>query len=199
MLGSAEFGGEEETDPVREELLALIGKLRKGAMEEPDADRAAVLRAQVSRIDPGLVHEADLKRLRQTPWDHPIKIAVLHHPVSAVPATELARFAGLINAGEVKDTLAHKEFCLVLHGHVHTGWFGKEQWPERHEDWTLRIVAAPSLGSREVQEHNGYNEIVIARDGMGSKVEYRIAATRVGREGATWARRASMGPFSPGT
>ncbi len=199
LLGSSEFGGEVETDPVREELLALIGRLRKDAMDEPDAEKAAALRAQVSRIDPGLVHEADLGRLRRTAWDHPIRIAVLHHPVSPVPATELARFAGLINAGEVKDTLIHKGFCLVLHGHVHTGWFGKEAWPERHDDRTLRIAAAASLGSREVQEHNGYNEIVIEREGMGRELDHRITITRVVREGGTWAPKATMGPFSPST
>jgi len=199
LLGSAEFGGEEERDPVRDELLGLIARLKKGAMEEPDEARAAALRQQVSRIDPGLVHEADLERVRRTEWHAPVKIAVLHHPVSPMPGSELARFAGLINAGEVKDTLAHKEFCLILHGHAHTGWFGKEQWPERHEDWTIRIAAAPSLGSREIQEHNGYNEIEIVRDPSGGDLPYRVSVCRVVREGATWERRASMGPFAPGT
>ncbi|WP_437818383.1 metallophosphoesterase family protein [Sorangium sp. So ce1078] len=198
LLGSSEFGGQQEMDPVRDELLSLIGRLRKDAMEEPDAERAAVLRDHVSRIDPGLVHDADLQRVRRADWHAPIRIAVLHHPVSPLPSTELARFGGLINAGEVKDALAHKEFCLVLHGHSHTGWFGKEQWPERHEDWTIRIAAAPSLSSREVQEHNGYNEIEIARDGVGGEVSYRIHVRRMVREGATWMRRASMGPFAPG-
>ncbi|WP_437993589.1 metallophosphoesterase [Sorangium sp. So ce145] len=198
LLGSAEFGGQEEKDPVRDELLSLIGRLRQGAMDEPDAERAAALRDHVARIDPGLVHNADLQRLRRTRWHAPIRIAVLHHPVSPLPSTELARFGGLINAGEVKDALAHKEFCLVLHGHSHTGWFGKEQWPERHEDWTIRIAAAPSLSSREVQEHNGYNEIEIARDGVGGEVGYQIHVRRMVREGATWTRRASMGPFAPG-
>ncbi|WP_437899841.1 metallophosphoesterase [Sorangium sp. So ce124] len=198
LLGSAEFGGEEEKDPVRDELLSLIGRLRQGAIEEPDAERAAALRDHVARIDPGLVHNADLQRLRRAQWHAPIRIAVLHHPVSPLPSTELARFGGLINAGEVKDALAHKEFCLVLHGHSHTGWFGKEQWPERHEDWTIRIAAAPSLSSREVQEHNGYNEIEIARDGVGGEVGYQIHVRRMVREGATWTRRASMGPFAPG-
>ncbi|WP_437490495.1 metallophosphoesterase [Sorangium sp. So ce1014] len=198
LLGSSEFGGQQETDPVRDELSSLLGRLRKDAMEEPDAERAAVLRDHVSRIDPGLVHDADLQRVRRAEWHAPIRIAVLHHPVSPLPSTELARFSGLINAGEVKDALAHKEFCLVLHGHSHTGWFGKEQWPERHEDWTIRIAAAPSLSSREVQEHNGYNEIEIARDGVSGEVSYQIHVRRMVREGATWMRRASMGPFAPG-
>ncbi|WP_437283609.1 metallophosphoesterase [Sorangium sp. So ce375] len=198
LLGSAEFGGQEEKDPVRDELLSLIGRLRQGAMDEPDAERAAALRDHVARIDPGLVHDADLQRLRTAQWHAPIRIAVLHHPVSPLPSTELARFGGLINAGEVKDALLSNKFCLVLHGHSHTGWFGNEQWPERHEDWTIRIAAAPSLSSREVQEHNGYNEIEIARDGVGGEVGYQIHVRRMVREGATWTRRASMGPFAPG-
>ncbi|WP_437680873.1 metallophosphoesterase [Sorangium sp. So ce131] len=198
LLGSAEFGGQIEADPVRDELLALIGRLRRDAMAEPDAERAAVLRDHVARIDPGLVHDADLQRVRKAQWLAPIRIAVLHHPVSPLPSTEVARFGGLINAGEVKDVLAHKRFCLVLHGHGHAGWFGKEQWLERHDGWTFRIAAAPSLSSREVQEHNGFNEIEIARDGVGGEVTYGIEVKRVVREGGVWTRRASMGPFAPG-
>jgi 3',5'-cyclic AMP phosphodiesterase CpdA len=198
LLGSSEFGGEPEKDPVREGLLDLIGRLRAGAMAEPDEKKAAALHERVSRIDPGLVHDADLQRVRQTEWQHPIRIAVLHHPVSPLPASEIARFSGLINAGEVKDTLVHKEFCLVLHGHAHTGWFGKEQWPERHENWTIRIAAAPSLGSREIQEQNGFNEIAIDRDWTAPGAPHRILVRRVVREGTTWARRHAMGPFAPG-
>ncbi|WP_437639378.1 hypothetical protein [Sorangium sp. So ce854] len=49
-----------------------------------------------------------------------------------------------------------------------------------------------------MQEHNGHNEIEIARDGVGGDVSYRIHVHRVVRKGGTWARRASMGPFAPG-
>lgn len=100
--------------------------------------------------------------------------------------------------GHLMDLLQSLPANVVLHGHSHTGWFGKEQWPERHEDWTLRIAAAPSLSSREVQEHNGFNEIEIARDGVGGEVRYQIHVSRMVREGGTWTRRASMGPFAPG-
>jgi 3',5'-cyclic AMP phosphodiesterase CpdA len=199
LLGSAEFGGEEERDPVRDGLLELVARLRKDALDERDAERAAALGAQVSRIDPGLVHHADLSRISKTDFRQPIRIAVLHHPVSPLPSTELVSFAGLVNAGELKDTLVRKGFCLVLHGHAHTGWFGKEQWPERHEERSLRIAAAPSLGSREVQEHHGYNEIEIAREQRGTSAEYRITVRRIGREGASWAVRSHMGPFAPGS
>ena len=198
LLGSSELGGEEERDPARDGLLELVARLRRAALEEPDGERAAALGAQVSRIDPGLVHHADLERISKTDWRQPIRIAVLHHPVSPLPATELASFAGLVNAGELKDTLIRKEFCLVLHGHAHAGWFGKEQWPERHEERSLRIAGAPSLGSREVQEHHGYNEIEVARDQRGSHAAYRITVRRLGREGTSWVVQSSMGPFAPG-
>lgn len=212
LLSSSELGGEPAGDRVRDELLGLIGRLRREALAERDADRVIALGAQISRIDPGLVHHADIERLARAELRQPVRVAVLHHPVSPLPMTELAPYAGLVNAGELKDTLVRRQFCLVLHGHTHTGWFGKEQWPERHEDRSLRIAAAPSLGSREVQEHNGYNEIEIRREplvagggasggasGAGCAPGYRITVRRLVREGTTWVERASMGPFAPGS
>lgn len=201
LLGSAEFGGEVEKDPAREEMLAFIEDLRARALGEKDAKKAEELRTKVSRIDPGLVHNKDLERLRQDRSRHPVKIAVLHHPVSPLPFTELARFAGLVNAGEVKDALVEREVCLVLHGHAHMGWFAQEQWPEREapRDWVLRIAAAPSLGSREINEQNGYNEIAIAREpGEKERSPYTIVVRRVVRKGASWELGKTMGPFSPG-
>jgi len=201
LLGSAEFGGEIEKDPAREELLAFIEGLRRKAMDEPDEAKAEALRAKVSRIDPGLVHHRDLERLRQDRSRHPVKIAVLHHPVSPLPFTELARFGGLVNAGEVKDALVEHEVCLVLHGHAHMGWFGQEQCPERETPagWVLRIAAAPSLGSREINEQNGYNEITIAREpGERDRSPHAILVRRVVRKGASWDQGKTMGPFPPG-
>jgi hypothetical protein len=198
LLGSSELGGEVEDDPVRRELFALVDRLKKDAMEEADAARATKLRADVSRIDPGLVHHRDLQRVRESVWRQPVLLAVLHHPVSPLPATEVARFSGLINAGEVKDTLFHAGFCLVLHGHVHAWWFGKEQWPPRHEARTMRIAAAPSLGSREIQEPNGFNEIEILRERREGGLAYAITVWRVHREGTGWVKKEAMGPFEPG-
>lgn len=198
LLGSAEFSGERSGDRVRDELLALVGRLRREALGERDADRATALGAEISRIDPGLVHDADLQRMARADLRQPVRVAVLHHPVSPLPMTELAPYAGLVNAGELKDLLVRRQFCLVLHGHAHTGWFGKEQWPERHEERSLRIASAPSLGSREVQEHHGYNEIEIARDHLGREAVIQVTVRRFGREGTTWGQRAVMGPFAPG-
>jgi hypothetical protein len=203
LLGSAELGGEGERDPAREAMRALIEKLRRTAGDEADKAKAQELHTSVSRIDPGLVHNQDLMRLRQDRSRQPVKIAVLHHPVSPLPFTEVSRFGGLVNAGEVKDALVERGFCLVLHGHAHMGWFGQEQCPERGTSWVLRIAAAPSLGSREINEQNGYNEIVIARErGLApqdkERSPYAIVVRRVVRKGASWEPAKTMGPFAPG-
>jgi hypothetical protein len=192
LLGSSEFGGEQEKDPVRDELLELVERLRSQALGKPEAERAAALRQQVSRIDPGLVHGDDLERVRREDWTQPVRVAVLHHPVSPLPATELGRYVGLVNAGEVKDRLLQSGFCLVLHGHAHTGWFGKEEWPGRHDNRVLWIASAPSLGSKEVQEHNGFNELQIARAPQEGEPTYFVTVRRYAREGGSWVEKAQM-------
>lgn len=199
LLGSSEFGGEIEKDPLHDAMVAFLDGHRIQALSEMDEKKAEELRTKVSRIDPGLVHNRDLERLRQHSSRLPVKIAVLHHPVSPLPFTELARFAGLVNAGEVKDALFEHEVCLVLHGHAHMGWFGQEQCPEREIPWVLRIAAAPSLGSRETNEQNGYNEIAITRDPIDeSTAPYTIVVRRILRKGASWECGKVMDPFSPG-
>jgi 3',5'-cyclic AMP phosphodiesterase CpdA len=198
LLGSAEFGGEEEHDTERAALLEIVDKLRAKAAGEEDVAAGTALRDRVARIDPGLVHHADLRRVKETQWRQPVRIAVLHHPVSPLPSTEISRYAGLLNAGEVKDTLLHKGFCLVLHGHVHTGWFSREQWPGRHRDRAIHVAAAPSLGSREVQEHNGFNEIEVLRERRAGEARYTVIVRRFSREGpGTWVEKGAMGPFAP--
>jgi hypothetical protein len=192
LLGSSEFGGEAEQDPVREQLLAMVERLWKEALAKPDEERARALRDQVSRLDPGLVHDADLERVGKESWSRSLRIAVLHHPVSPLPATELGRYVGLINAGEVKDRLMKNGFSLVLHGHAHTGWFGKEEWPGRHESRALWIASAPSLGSREIQEKNGFNEIEISRSQKGRETIHSVTVRRYVREGTSWAQEAEM-------
>lgn len=192
LLGSAEFGGEHEKDPAREGLLELVERLRKDAMAKPEHERAEALHQQVARIDPGLVHGEDLARVRREPWSQPVRLAVLHHPVSPLPMTELGRYVGLINAGEVKDRLMEKGFCLVLHGHAHTGWFGKEEWPGRHGGRVLWIASAPSLGSSEVQEHHGFNDIEISREPHASEAKYSLTVRRYSREGGSWVERSRM-------
>ncbi len=186
LLGSAEFGGEDEKDPVRLELFKLMMNVRKVALDTNDEERLRALEKQTNKIDPGLVHHEDLQKIRGYSWHLPVRIAVLHHPVSPLPTTELKHYVGLINAGEVKDRLVGSGFCLVLHGHAHTGRFFHEQWPGEHKERSLRIASAPSLGSREVQERHGYNEVTIARDTRGGEVTYTVEVRRHGWVGTQW-------------
>jgi 3',5'-cyclic AMP phosphodiesterase CpdA len=187
LLGSAEFGGEEEKDPVREQLHELVDRLRKAAMALPDEEKVKSLRHSVSKLDPGVVDGTDLAEVGKQTWTRAVRIAVLHHPVSPLPTTELARYVGLINAGEVKERLLEKGFCLVLHGHAHTGWFGKESWPGQHNDHELWIASAPSLGSREVREKNGFNEIEISQVWEGKTTTWEITLRRYASGGIGWA------------
>jgi predicted MPP superfamily phosphohydrolase len=186
LLGSAEFGGEVEKDPVKMQLQKLVKRLWKTALDKPDKAKSKALREHVSKLDPGLVNDTDLKKISEEKWSRSIRIAVLHHPVTPLPATEVGRFVGLINAGEVKDRLLEKGFCLLLHGHSHTGWFSKEQWLGRHEDRALWIASAPSLGSKEIQEHNGFNEIGISWTQKGGETTWSGTVQRYVREGKTW-------------
>jgi len=144
----------------------------------------------LERIDPGLVHKRDLDRVTGHDWSASlVRLAVLHHPLSPVPAgLEIANFSGTLNAAQVKDALLSKRFCLVLHGHVHAGWFGRESWPGRHDDHALHIAAAPSLGSREVQEHHGFNEIALYWEGPG----WEVVVTRYIHQGTGWVPEAQM-------
>lgn len=195
LLGSSEFGGEQEQDEVWQRLVELVTEYRTKAMDGATADEIGKRLEDYSRIDPGLVHHQDIHRARGHNWRRPVRIAVLHHPVSAMPPTELARFAGLINAGQVKSMLLEKGFCLVLHGHMHAGWFGVEEWPELYPGRRLQIAAAPTLSSRETQDRLGYNCVEIVRE--GTKIALTIC--RYSFDGGTgWqASSAKLGPFSP--
>ncbi|MCC6558570.1 MAG: metallophosphoesterase [Polyangiaceae bacterium] len=199
LLGSSELGGQETRDPDEAQILALVDRLRAQSVSADDVAAAERLGRRTVRVDPGLIHRSELDRIKAEPFRQPVRVAVLHHPLSHLPATEVARFGGLLNAGDLKATLLEKGFCLVLHGHVHKGWFGEERWPDRYPDRTLRIAAAPSLASYEVTEHNGYNEIEIRRDRQGEERPSEIVVRRIGLDGAQWVpmKHARMGPFSP--
>lgn len=199
LLGSSEFGGEIEEDRERWQLQKEMAKLPRDPSKQ-DRAKAEELATQAARIDPGLVHSRDLDRVGEHRFRQPIRIAVLHHPLSPLPSTEVTRWAGLLNAGAVKQTLFGAGISLVLHGHVHAGFFAEERWPGRHDGRALRIAAAPSLGSREIAENNGFNEIEIRRDRDGDgRQSHRIVVRRWVREGErSWrAVEDEMGPFEP--
>jgi hypothetical protein len=113
----------------------------------------------------------------------------------------VARYSGLLNAGAVKQVLMDKGFSLVLCGHVHTGWFAEERWPRHAKAHILRIVAAPSLGSREIPSNNGFNLVEVFRDrDRTGTAQFEIRVRRFVREGERgWEVHADqLGPFSPG-
>lgn len=199
MLGSSELGGEHIDDQSRDELLGLMEtwlSRARNALQNDESARYEALRAQVNRIDPAVVHHRDLDRVRAHGWDRPVRIAVLHHPLSPLPiAPEIAHMGGLLNAGAIKNALFEAGVDLVLHGHQHSGWIGEERWPELYRDRTLYISAAPSLGSTEVGESRGFNEIRIVREGTR---RYRVTVQRFVEQAGSWAAAGSPVTFTPG-
>jgi hypothetical protein len=185
LLGSAEYGGEE--DDIQEQLVHLIDEVvtrARDAFEADEMEKYEGLSKQISRLDPGLINYLDLKRLESHRWEQPLRIAVMHHPVSPMPTgAEIARFGGLINAGAVKSSYFRAQVALVLHGHQHCGWFGRESWPGSYENRELFIAAAPTLGSRETIENLGFNEIRIYREGASN---YEVEIRRISYNGNGW-------------
>lgn len=138
---------------------ALLGSPELGGTDDP----------HYGRLDPGLVHDRDIQRLRSAVWRHePIRIAVVHHPLSQNPsiATEVAAFSGLTNGGFVQAALQEQDFALLLHGHTHAAYL-------EHKG-TLLVAGAGTLGSREVYERHGFNEIVVTREGARYRVDVQI-------------------------
>jgi hypothetical protein len=169
LLGSAEHGG--EIDP---ELIAATDRLRQHALaagSTADEAQALTLRKRYGQLDPGLVHHEDLLHIRGTRLYGALGIAVLHHPLSPMPSTELAPLGGLLNAGQVKHALIEAGFHLVLHGHAHSAWHIAERWPGKHDGRELHIIGAPTLSSYETIESHGYNELRVHLAEDGPRVE----------------------------
>ena len=194
LLGSAEFGGEDDETQVQ--LTALIDALVTRARDAFAVDELALfdeLSQRISRLDPGLVHHRDLKRLESHVWTQPVRIAMLHHPVSPIASgTEIARFGELLNAGAVKASLFRVGVSLVLHGHQHSGWFAQESWPAHYGDRVLHIAAAPTLGSRETLVNLGFNEIRIYREGA---THFEVEVRRMAFSGSGWDRTNDLMSF----
>ena len=115
------------------------------------------------------MHDRDIQHLRSAVWKHePIRIAVVHHPLTSNPsiATEVAAFSGLTNGGAVQAALEEQGFALLLHGHTHAAYI------ERKGE--LLVVGAGTLGSRDIYERHGFNEIVVTREGTRYQVEIQI-------------------------
>lgn len=212
LLGSAEFGGHLDyrgaLKAEGEDWFSYLCRLLDTVDSDADKDRLKKVlvdlgvdldgvkgRLEVQRVDPGFVSKQSLDRSRALKEEaEPLRIALLHHPLSPLPAApDIARYAGLTNSGQVKDTLFDLGVHLVLHGHQHRGFFAEERWPGRYAH-TVHIAAAPSLGSKERDESNGYNEIRIFREGDAlTAVEVRT----VRFQGAAW-KLSGEDPRDPG-
>lgn len=202
LLGTSELGGQVQEEVEQRARLFEFAKLSADASPE-ERDKAEAEAVQAARIDPGLVHHRVLKCVSTHKWEDslPVRIAVLHHPPSPMPSTEVTRYAGLLNAGAVKQVLMEKGFCLALCGHVHAGWFAEERWHERTVR-ALRIAAAPSLGSSSIAENNGFNVVELLRElNREGRATYQLQVRRFVRRGErSWEEHSDqMGPFSPGS
>ncbi|MGW1886859.1 metallophosphoesterase family protein [Streptomyces sp. NPDC001970] len=187
LLGTAESGGEAARDQDRDRL--LDARQRFVAAGDDAAVHELIL--DFERHDPGVIARAVLDRLAPEPGY--VTVAALHHPLSPVPAVEVAPYSGVVNAGPAKRALAAATTSLVLHGHTHLAFFAAERLLGMRPSWTTRIAGAPTLGSRESDEQNGYNEVFIAREGG----DHAMALRTVRFDGGQWAPEDAIA-FLPG-
>lgn len=175
LLGSAESGGEPVHDADRELLEATRTQFA-------DADRQATrdLIRSFERLDPGIVARPILDKLSLA--NGYLTLAVLHHPISSVPAVEIAPYTGIVNAGQVKQALISAGTALVLHGHTHLSFLAAERVLGPARTWTMRIAGAATLASADTDEPNGYNEILISREGSA----HRLLVRPVRLDGGQW-------------
>lgn len=189
LLGSAELGGEQLEDP---HLRAVFELAERHVTDDWGRVALETQRSKLKRIDPGLVAQPILDA-KAPPASVPVRIAVLHHPVTALAGTapEIASFTGLINAAPVKAALREKGYQLVLHGHLHHGALVTETSHDKAgAPAALHIAAAPTLGSKETQERRGYNAISIAPvlpvPGQIDQIRVRVERITHGGKGAGW-------------
>jgi 3',5'-cyclic AMP phosphodiesterase CpdA len=100
LLGTSALGGQIEEERERYELLQELAKLPKAPTKE-EREKAEKLATKAARIDPGLVDARDLRRVSTHPWKDslPVRIAVLHHPPSPLPSTEVRGTRGCSTRG----------------------------------------------------------------------------------------------------
>jgi hypothetical protein len=187
LLGSAESGGEPAHDWDRALLKFLRLRLAGADSEKEMSD----LIRSFERVDPGVVDREILDRLM--PNAGYLTMAAIHHPVSPVPAVEVAPYSGIVNAGQVKQALNAAGAALVLHGHTHLSFLAAERMLGAGRPWTMRIAAAATLASAETGEQNGYNEVFVAREGGA----HRLLVRPVRLDGGRWMPQESIS-FLPG-
>lgn len=165
LLGSAESGGEAARDEDRQLLENKQAELATADNEMSARD----LILDFARLDPGVISKTILDRLTfEAGW---VTLAALHHPLSPVPSVEITPYSGIVNAGQAKRALTSARTAVVLHGHTHLSFLAAERFlGTGRDDWTMRIVGAPTLASAASDEQNGYNQILLAREGGGHTV-----------------------------
>ena len=176
LLGSAESGGEPAHDADRE----LLESFRRRLAGANDEEEVRELIRSFERVDPGVVAREVLDRLM--PSEGYLTMAALHHQVSPVPTVEVAPYSGIVNAGQVKRALISARTSLVLHGHTHLSFLAAERLLGPDAAWTMRIAGAATLASAATDEQNGYNEILIAREGG----THRLMVRPVRLDGGQW-------------
>lgn len=189
LLGSAESGGEPAHGADRERLRAFRERYVAASAGE-GADIAAAVQ-DFERHDPAVLARGVLDRLAPQPGV--VTVAALHHPLSPVPAVEVAPSPWVANAGQAKRALAAAGTSLVLHGRTRLGFAAAERLLDAGPPWTVRIAGAPALAGRETEARNGYNELFVAREGGG----HTLALRTVRLDGSQW----TPGPahaFRPG-
>ncbi|KOV91701.1 hypothetical protein ADK65_35495 [Streptomyces sp. NRRL B-1140] len=191
LLGSAESGGEPARDQDRRLLHEIREEFAHAVDEDEDEDEICSLIQDFERVDPGVVARGVLDRLSAEAGY--TTFAALHHPLSPVPSVEVSPYSGVVNAGQVKWALAAAETSLVLHGHTHLAFLAAERFLNGGRGWTTRIAGAPALGSLHTDEQNGYNELLLAREGNGHTIVLRT----VRFTGGQWLPQ-SPAAFRPG-
>jgi hypothetical protein len=180
LLGSAESGGENR----------LVQELRE-AVSEGDETAVHEVVEKLEHLDPGIVSRAVLDRI--TAEAGMLTFAALHHPVSPVPAVEVAPYSGIVNAGQAKRVLTEARTALVLHGHTHMSFFAAERILNAAPNWTMRIAGAASLAAASADEQNGYNQVFVAREGGAHTVLVRPMRL----DGGQWTAQPAFA-FRPG-
>jgi hypothetical protein len=186
LLGSAESGGE----PARDGDRVLLEACRE-RFSVADGEEVRELIRSFERLDPGIVARDILDRL--TPDDGYLTLAALHHPVSPVPSVEVAPYTGIVNAGQLKRALVSAGTALTLHGHTHLSFLAAERLLGPGRPWTTRIAGTATLASAATDEQNGYNEILIAREGG----THRLLIRPVRLDGGQWLPQPGIA-FRPG-
>lgn len=187
LLGSAESGGEAALDEDRE----LLESLRKQLAAADDEDVVRTLIHSFERHDPGVLSRTMLDQL--APEAGYVTLAALHHPLSPVPSVEVAPYAGIVNAGQAKQALATARTALVLHGHTHLAFLAAERLLGPSPGWTVRIAGAATLAAATSDEQNGYNQILLAREGDA----HAILVRPMRFDGGQWVAQKQIA-FRPG-